>query len=133
MMRVPLFFSLLLTGILLLGACKSQKEKEKAPEQTKDSLTIEVQNAPEWAVRPPSQEGLLYAVGQASSLRPEIARRKAMLNARIKLAEKLNQQGDSLDFLLRWSRVKEEKQIKQGKRWHSFVLMELPLQKKTQP
>lgn len=117
----------LMAGLLLFAACKKQQTDQKEPQNTtEDSLTIENENAPNWALHPPQQEGYVYAIGQATSSRPEIARRKAMLNARVKLAEKLSQQGDSLNSLLRWSRVKDEKQVKQGKGWQSFVLMEAP-------
>ncbi len=121
--------------LLIAGACKNQQKSEKPVQPAADSLNLDVQmdNAPDWALKPPQQDGVLYAVGQASSLRAELARRKAMLNARVKLAKMLAQQSDSLQELLRFSRVTKEKQIQEGKRWHSFVLMELPLQKETQP
>ena len=122
------FFSWLLAGLLLFAACKKETSEQKEEQNvTGDSLTIQSENAPDWALKPPQEEGYLYAIGQATSSRPEIARRKAMLNARVKLAEKLSQQGDSLNTLLRWSKVKEEKQLKQGNRWQSFVLMEVPI------
>ena len=118
------FLFALLILLVILTCKKEQKQQPVKP----DSSTVQIENAPSWFKTYPQQEGFLYAAGQATSSRPEIARRKAMLNARLKLAEKLKQQGDSLNTLLRWSRVKEEKQIRQGKRWQSFVLLELPLE-----
>ncbi|APF18517.1 LPP20 family lipoprotein [Caldithrix abyssi] len=124
-------FLLILAAGLILFACKNEKDKQGNESTVEtadsDSLALQVKNAPQWALSVPQKEGYLYAVGKGSSLRPELARKKAMLEARVKLAEKLSGRGDSLNVFLRRSRVKEETQIKDGGRWRSFVLLEVPL------
>ncbi len=122
--------SIFVLGVLLFFVnCQKTKQTDhnNSAVNNKDSLAITTKQMPEWAIHVPLEDGYIYAVGQAQSTRPEIARRKAMLDARVKLAKKLSSKGDSLTILLQGSKIKQEKQIRTGKHWQSFVLMEVPV------
>ena len=132
---------LFITTIALISfvSCSKKQEQKTAPA---DSLNVDsvnsVQkerqddvNGPEWFKNPPRAEEVLYAVGQASSQSPTIAREKAIMNARVAMAEFLKKEKsglspDSLNVDLRFSRVTKETSVKKGKRWYHYVLMEMP-------
>ena len=132
---------LLFTTIALISfvSCSKKQEQKAAPA---DSLNVDsvnsVQkdtkddvNGPEWFKNPPKAEDVLYSVGQGSSQSPTIAREKAIMNARVAMAEFLKKEKsglspDSLNVDLRFSRVARETSVKKGKRWYHYVLMEMP-------
>ena len=131
----------LFTTIALISfvSCSKKQEQKTAPA---DSLKVDsvnsvqsetqaAMNGPEWFKNPPKAEDVLYAVGQASSQSPTIAREKAIMNARVAMAEFLKKEKsglspDSLNVDLRFSRVAKETSVKKGKRWYHYVLMEMP-------
>ncbi len=132
-MRFRNMLKLALVLFILTTACK-QKQSEKQTNNP-DTLATNVvdkknegQNVPEWFRRVPQREGFVYAVGQASSKRPELARKKALLKAQTALAEKAGSVEKGVE--LKSVHVIKEHQVKQGARWQCYVLMEAPLQTK---
>ena len=145
----------LLIIVFILAACEKKEQQQTMPEQA-DSLNTEAdstkiainENAPEWFNHLPSEDGFLYAVAEGRSIRANIAESKALLKARSKLAEKVEQlelseteehsaagaddadgETDKHSVILEKSRIKHKKQIKVGKQWHVFILLEMPLNK----
>jgi hypothetical protein len=132
---------LIFTSITLIFfiSCGKKQEEKPAPADSlhTDSLTVKPKetqanvNAPAWFKNPPSADNVLYAGGEAHSGSPTIAREKAIMNARVALAEMLKKEKsgsepDSLNAYLRMSHITKEKSVKKGKRWQHFVLMEMP-------
>lgn len=140
--------------VLIFAGCE-KKEQQTLPDQA-DSLNMVAdstkiasnENAPEWFNHLPSEEGYLYAVAEGRSIRANIAESKALLKARAKLAEKVEElqlsetdkssaagaddadaETDTRIVILEKSRIKHKKQIKVGKQWHVFILLEMPLNK----
>ena len=106
-----------------------------------------LEKAPAWFKSIPTNKGLVYAVGTAKSRRGNIASDKAILNAQVKLAEKLKEMGlgsntkmgetplgadsdpsnNNLSITMQNVMIKNKKQIKSGDLWYSFVLLEMKL------
>ena len=144
---------ILLGLVFFLAAACGKKEQQKLPEQA-DSLAVAAdsaksvfnENAPEWFNQPPARDGFIYAAAEGRSQRANIAESKALLRARAKLADQLEEHRlsetektsaagadeehgntETHHVVLQKSRIKYKKQLKTGKQWHVFVLMELPL------
>ena len=90
----------------------------------------------------------MYAKGVAKSRRANIASEKAVMEAQVNLAEKLNELGisstsesekplgadsdpanNNLTVTMQDVLVKDKKQFKSGKLWYSFVLLEIKIEK----
>ncbi len=142
------FKKLIFISILLFTffSCKKEKEPDQGvktqtdQEKVTDSLAVAPEAkggaGPEWFRNPPQKDDFVYSVGEASSKRPEMARNRAIMNAQVLLAQEMAKQfgglkPDSLEQVIRFSRVIKEKQIKKGSLWHSYVLLEAPLKNKT--
>ncbi|NOX89821.1 MAG: hypothetical protein GXO77_12425 [Calditrichaeota bacterium] len=142
------FKKLFFIAILLFAffGCKKEKEPDQGATiqtdrgEVTDSAAVvpEVKEGagPEWFRNPPQRDDFVYSVGEASSKRPEMARNRAIMNAQVLLAQEMAKQfgelkPDSLEQVIRFSRVIKEKQIKKGSLWHSYVLLEAPLKNKT--
>ncbi len=93
-----------------------------------DSLKLAAHgaNAPAWFKQMPQREGFHYALGQATSSDRMLAREKAIMNAQVAMAESLKIKADNKPALLRFSHIAKEQALKKGKRWHYFVLLEMP-------
>lgn len=116
---------------------------------TRQGLASEIlEQAPEWYKTLPINEGYMYAKGVAKSRRANIASEKAVMEAQVNLAEKLNELGissnseseiplgadsdpdnDNLTVTMQDVLVKDKKQFKSGKLWYSFVLLEIKIEK----
>lgn len=114
-----------------------------------DLEMVILEQAPGWYKSMPEKEGYIYTVGTAKSRRGSIATNKAVMKARIKMADKLkemeydinsdldkipqgadmNPSDDNLSMALQNVIIKEKKQIKTGDYWHTFVLLEMQLKK----
>ena len=140
--------------LFILAACDQKEHPQKEARQV-DSLvagadsmqTIRDENAPEWFGQLPVKEGFLYAAAEGRSMRANLAQSKALLKARAQLAEELKKRSvreahettpagaDSESVApagqvvsLGKTVVKQKKQIKVGRKWHVYILMEMPLQ-----
>jgi len=140
---------------LVLFSCEKQKDSRQSSTASQaaagtDSSAVkpvsdDAPQAPAWYQRLPQKEGMLYAAAKGRSLRPNMARNKAVMQAQKQLAaqvEALNQP-DSLKIktgggaqaaeqenggvLLTKAIIKNQKQVKKGKYWYVFVLMEMPV------
>ncbi len=148
-----------IVGILtvLLISCGKQREPPRSAtdstavdsSQTDSTLLKQVVEqgvpAPAWYVHIPQKEGALYAAARGRSLRPNIARDKAMMRAQKELAAKMEtlKQKDSArtkavggaqaaeeqnnGTQLTGAIIKEQKQFKKGKYWYVYILMEMPV------
>lgn len=142
---------------VLLSACAKQKEEQPAAADstaadsvTSDSARLQKSetlgvSAPAWYAALPHEAGVLYAAAHGRSLRASIARDKAVMRAQRQLAEKLEMltQNDTTESTahggakaeeeplqetqLIKAKIIKQKQVKKGKFWYVFVLMELPL------
>ena len=97
-------------------------------------------NWKEWFKKIPDQDGFVYAVGAASSRNLSIASDKAVTKAQISLAEQIknktetpggadteNVTDDDLYVVLNKSLIKEQSQIKDGKLWRVYILLEMQI------
>ncbi len=143
--------------LLFTACGKNKDEKSNVPQTpgvdsaAVDTVSLQVPvfngiNTLSWVTRPPEKEGYLYASGWGRSLRANISRNKAMLKAQKELSRLLKRrpalETDSLklhrggvqdvpdseiDVSLSSWRILQQKQIKKGRYWYSFVLIELPV------
>jgi len=100
-----------------------------------------LKNAPDWFKTIPVEKGILYAIGTAKSRRLNLASDKAVTKAQISLAEQVKLKTESaggadtedvtesdLDIVLKKSLIKNQTQIKEGKLWRVYVLLEMELE-----
>jgi len=100
-----------------------------------------LKNAPDWFKTIPVEDGVLYAIGTAKSRRLNLASDKAVTKAQISLAEQVKLKTESaggadtedvtesdLDIVLKKSLIKNQTQIKEGKLWRVYVLLEMELE-----
>ena len=128
-----IILSIMLLFVLL--SCSKKEPSDQAPQKA-DSLSNAHQDvlvpadAPAWYITKPETQGYLYGRGMARSRRVNIARDKAILKAQAELAELLNSDSTlTVPVELKNTLIKEKKQIKEGKQWRVYVLLEAPLQK----
>jgi len=140
-----------LTLLFVLNSCKNkQPRQQQAPTadstkaQKNSALSDPIEGTPAWFEQLPQKKGYLYALGQAHSLRPNLARDKAVLQARVRLARKVRElderpnrppadggaketvpHEEARQTVLEKSMIKRQKQIKKGKQWQVFVLLEM--------
>ncbi len=117
-------------------SCGKSEKPSKNHASGSDSLAIDTLQTsqtmkrnvfvPDWFKSRPQREGFYYAFGRANSSSKMIAREKAIMNAQIALAESLKIKADGKPALLRFSHITKEQALKKGKRWHYFVMMEMP-------
>ena len=121
-----------LTVVLFIAAAScSKKESSEQTVQSTDSLTS-MQNevlvpadAPAWYSAKPDAPGFLYGRGMARSSRVNIARDKAILKAQAELAELLKSDSAlTVPVELKNTLIKEQRQIREGKQWRVYVLLE---------
>ncbi len=136
-------YAWLLVFFFLFSFCgKNQESKQKNPKDSvsvsADSLRIsrktevdQNSGSPYWFRRFPKDTCYVYSAGTAISDSRSIAREKAILNARVALAQlfqtkKSGNTPDSLTINLQMSYVSKEKAVRQGKKWRYFVLLKMP-------
>ena len=146
---------LLLAILFVLVACTKKEEADHrssaADSAARDTTSVQAPvdqgiEIPVWLENLPHRNGYLYASGWGKSLRANISKDKALLIAQNQLARRLQTASlastDSVDqagsagaqaqengtniALSAWKIVKQ-KQVKKGKYWYTFVLLELPL------
>ena len=144
--------SIIIVITLFLFSCK---EKKDIPSDQLDSLKnvdsafvdsglVEsniLKNAPDWFKNIPNQDGFIYGIGTAKSRRLNLASDKAVTKAQISLAEQVKKKTEStigadsdeisesdLNVVLTKSVIKNQTQIKEGKLWRSYVLIEMEIE-----
>ena len=117
---------LFLCFFLCISACTKKDEKSV---QDQDSLQVHdhADSLADWIQELPQRPGYLYAAGSGRSRDPGIARKKAELEARTRLAEQLSDSlnADSLDQILVGAYLKDVRQEQSGDLWNVYVLIEL--------
>ena len=124
---IPLF--------LVAYSCTKKESSEQQQSQADSLANVQKDllipaDAPAWYSAKPEVQGYLYGRGMARSRRVNIARDKAVLKAQAELAELLKSDSTlSVPVELKNTLIKEQKQIREGKHWRVYVLLEAPLQK----
>lgn len=124
---------LIILLFLTVFSCTKKETPETLPMRA-DSLaniqkeTLVPADAPSWYLAKPETEGYAYGRGMARSRRVNIARDKAVLKAQAELAELIKTDSTlATPVELKNTRIKEQTQVREGKQWRVYVLLEAPV------
>ncbi len=125
---------LIILALLFVSLSCSKKEPKDQLPKNADSLSNVQQDvlvpadAPAWYTAKPETRGFMYGRGMARSRRVNIARDKAILKAQAELAVLLKTDSTlTVPVELKGTAIKEQLQIREGKQWRVYVLLETPV------
>jgi hypothetical protein len=141
---------LILSSVIMgiLAGCKDEPPNPppdlKPVADTVQTQKTEIKDAkaPQWAKELPVKQGYLYMVGVGQSRQIDIAEKKAIMNARTLMAEKIHQSAipvgekketggasseSNVDYevILENSLVTKTERVKEDKLWKVYVLLEM--------